>query len=89
MNRPSETKRCISCDEVRTLDRFQTKTLKDGTVSARPTCKDCSNRKTRQRRNAQRALKRIESNGNRVIIDDRMTERERQCRMRAVEGMGM
>jgi hypothetical protein len=91
------TKRCSTCEEVRSLDRFQKdsgkmKRLGDGKVYHRTTCKDCANQRLRKRRDAERMQTQLSNAVDRparlVSFESRMTEKELQRRLRAVEGMG-
>lgn len=82
------TKRCSKCDVARDISRFQNaQRRKDGTMRHRTVCKDCVNLSRKRGRAAKRAAMLIDARVQKVAPETRMTEKERQRRLRAVEGM--
>ena len=84
-----ETKRCNKCDIVRTIDRFAKDSRCKGKY--RNICKDCTNltlqKQRRAKRDAARLTAKREQEARTSVSDIRMTEKEHQRRLRAVEAM--
>lgn len=85
-----ETKRCISCDEIRPLDRFAMERRRNKPAKIRHVCKECTNATLRKKRAAKKAVHRLQAKeeAQKLSPETRMTDRELQRRLRAVEGMG-
>lgn len=75
-----ETRQCIQCDVVRGLDRF---------AGTRKVCKNCANAKLKAKRDAAKFKPKFHGNQPKIVFEDRMTDLEKQRRMRAMEGMDL
>ena len=73
-----ETRQCVECNEVRTLDRF---------AGIRKVCKNCANVKLKAKRDAAKVKPKFHGNQPKIVLDDRMTATEKARRNRAAESV--